>query len=310
MSLHEPTAAQHRPARRGASLGLGSSLALSVGLHAGLAGCGLLVVLGHARQSPEEDSPTTAIYLARAPQDLSWYQAASQAPSESFAAAPRAEPLAKPHELELPIPPRAELVPQEVAEVPDRALEVEPALDDRPPAEIDWGRMGSESLADLRPQRVGNGSTGVGSVAGVGTSGAGSGGAGGTGAVGVRPGLGRGRGAGPDLHPGGGSGAAVSAATAPQGETRALALLESPRPPYPRISLRLGEEGTVTVRIHVDAEGRVSSVDVLQSSGFERLDEAACQGVRSWRFEPELRDGKAVPGTFDHRIIFVIEKPG
>ena len=28
-------------------------------------------------------------------------------------------------------------------------------------------------------------------------------------------------------------------------------------------------------RIHVDAEGRVSSVDLLQSSGFERLDEAA-----------------------------------
>jgi protein TonB len=97
---------------------------------------------------------------------------------------------------------------------------------------------------------------------------------------------------------------------APQGETRALALLESPRPPYPRASLRLGEEGTVSVRIHVDAEGRVSSVDLLQSSGFERLDEAACQGVRSWRFEPELRDGKPVAGTFDHRIIFVIEKPG
>jgi protein TonB len=74
--------------------------------------------------------------------------------------------------------------------------------------------------------------------------------------------------------------------------------------------LRLGEEGTVQVRIHVDTEGRVSSVDVIDSSGFERLDEAACQGVRSWRFEPELRDGKTVPGTFDHRIIFVIEKPG
>jgi len=51
-------------------------------------------------------------------------------------------------------------------------------------------------------------------------------------------------------------------------------------------------------------------VEVLESSGFERLDQAAKSGVRSWRFEPELRAGQAVAGTFDHRIVFVIEAAG
>jgi TonB family protein len=301
--------AARAPAQGGGRLGLGGSLALSAGLHAALAGCGLLVVLGHA-QRPGEEEPTSALYLAQVKQDPSWYQSASDEPSASLVAALAEEPMPQALELELPEVPKAELVPQALEAV-ERPLEVEPELEALPPGEVDWGSLGSESLADLRELHGGSGSAGVGrgSVAGVGPGNGGGRGAGGNGIAGVRPGLGRGNGAGPDFRPGGAQ-AAAAAAAASTGEDRPLALLESPRPAYPRVSLRLGEEGDVLVRIHVDEAGRVSGVDVLESSGHERLDEAARKGVRSWRFEPELRGGQPVASTFDHRIIFVIESAG
>jgi TonB family protein len=300
--------ARQRPARARGRFGLGGSLALSAGIHGALMGCGLLVVVGHAHRRAEAEPDTTAILVARVAQDPAWYQQASQPAPEAFAAALAEEPAPEALELEAPTEPLLAPIPL-ATEVEVPALEVEAAseLDAAPASDVDWSDVGSESLADLRDLRAPRGSVGAG-AGGVAGAGAGSG-------IGT-PGSGqggfvRGPGAGPDFRPGGArGGGAVAAVAAPQGESRAVALLESPRPPYPRISLRLNEEGSVLVRIHVDADGRVSSVEVLESSGFERLDEAAKAGVRSWRFEPALQGGKPVAGTYDHRIIFVIERAG
>lgn len=98
-----------------------------------------------------------------------------------------------------------------------------------------------------------------------------------------------------------------AAAPAPRGEDRPLRLLEGAPPAYPRASLRMQQEGSVLLELSVDASGRVVEVLVLESSGFERLDEAARRGVLDWRFEPALSDGVAVPETFRHRIQFVLE---
>jgi protein TonB len=43
---------------------------------------------------------------------------------------------------------------------------------------------------------------------------------------------------------------------------------------YPRLSRRLGEEGTVRIRFTVSSDGRVSALELVASSGFERLDRA------------------------------------
>lgn len=101
----------------------------------------------------------------------------------------------------------------------------------------------------------------------------------------------------------------ASEASAPpvaRGESRPPRLLEGPAPAYPRLALRLQQQGSVLLELTVDADGRVAAARVLESSGFERLDEAAREGVLAWRFEPALRDGAPVTERFRHRIQFVL----
>ena len=65
-------------------------------------------------------------------------------------------------------------------------------------------------------------------------------------------------------------------------------------PVYPATSRRLGEEGTVRLRVLVDERGRPKDVDVLNSSGFERLDRAAIDAVKRWRFEAATDGTRAI----------------
>ena len=58
------------------------------------------------------------------------------------------------------------------------------------------------------------------------------------------------------------------------------------------MSRRLGESGTVFVDILVDEEGRPQQMRVRKSSGFDRLDQAAMDGMRKWRFKPGLENGQ------------------
>lgn len=55
-------------------------------------------------------------------------------------------------------------------------------------------------------------------------------------------------------------------------------------PTYPSASRRAGEEGTVRLKVLVDEKGRPRDVAVANSSGFARLDQAAMEAVRKWRF--------------------------
>lgn len=65
-------------------------------------------------------------------------------------------------------------------------------------------------------------------------------------------------------------------------------------PTYPPISRRLSEEGTVRLKVLVDERGRPREVQVAKSSGFARLDEAAMQAVRKWRFVAATNGANAV----------------
>jgi protein TonB len=67
------------------------------------------------------------------------------------------------------------------------------------------------------------------------------------------------------------------------------------QPEYPPSSRRAGEEGTVTLAVLVQENGRPGEVKVAKSSGFPKLDEAAIKEVqRNWRFVPGKEDGKPV----------------
>ncbi|MFD0911988.1 energy transducer TonB [Methylophilus luteus] len=61
-------------------------------------------------------------------------------------------------------------------------------------------------------------------------------------------------------------------------------------PVYPDESRRLGEEGKVKVKFHVDMSGAVISAEIMESSGFERLDNESLRAVRRWCFVPPKRE--------------------
>ena len=78
----------------------------------------------------------------------------------------------------------------------------------------------------------------------------------------------------------------------------------NPQPPYPRISRRLREEGTVKLRVKVSAAGRASAVTLNRSSGSNRLDNAAIKAVKKWRFVPAKRNGQAESSWVIIPIVF------
>ena len=77
------------------------------------------------------------------------------------------------------------------------------------------------------------------------------------------------------------------------GDLGARILSFSP-PSYPLESRRNMEEGTVTLALLVGTDGRVVEISVAGSSGFARLDKAALEAVRKWRWTPMMRGGEAV----------------
>ncbi len=83
--------------------------------------------------------------------------------------------------------------------------------------------------------------------------------------------------------------------------------LRNPEPPYPSASRRLGEQGTVHLRVLVTAEGRPAKVDVHRSSGFARLDDAAAAAVREWRFLPAKRGTTPVEASVIVPVVFRLE---
>lgn len=71
--------------------------------------------------------------------------------------------------------------------------------------------------------------------------------------------------------------------------------LDNPKPPYPSASRRMGEEGEVRLRVHVDTAGHAQQIEVYRSSGFPRLDQAALDTVKQWRFVPARQGDQPIP---------------
>jgi protein TonB len=83
--------------------------------------------------------------------------------------------------------------------------------------------------------------------------------------------------------------------------------LNNPPPPYPPLSKRMGEQGQVVVRARIEANGMVSQAEIRTSSSFERLDQAALQTVKRWRYVPGKRGGVPEAMWFNIPIRFVLE---
>lgn len=85
------------------------------------------------------------------------------------------------------------------------------------------------------------------------------------------------------------------------------AYLNNPKPHYPAISRRLGEEGKVLLRVKVAPDGAATEVDLEKSSSFERLDEAARQVVTRWRFVPAKRGDQAIETSVIVPVVFRLD---
>ncbi|CAK0765656.1 periplasmic protein TonB [Gammaproteobacteria bacterium] len=70
--------------------------------------------------------------------------------------------------------------------------------------------------------------------------------------------------------------------------------LNNPRPVYPLTSRRMGEEGTVILKVQVGENGSALQVMLKSSSGSPRLDQSALDTVVKWKFIPARRGDAAV----------------
>ncbi|AZP12526.1 energy transducer TonB [Undibacterium parvum] len=95
---------------------------------------------------------------------------------------------------------------------------------------------------------------------------------------------------------------ATAAAAAQPAEQRTeasfdAAYLNNPAPAYPLISRRQGEFGKVLLLVQVTPHGTAAQVEIKQSCGFPRLDEAALEAVRKWHFVPARLGDVAVAAS-------------
>ena len=90
---------------------------------------------------------------------------------------------------------------------------------------------------------------------------------------------------------------AIATASAPVAVSEArvdAAYSDNPAPVYPAMARRLGEHGRVVLRVFVEAAGRASQVELKDGSGSPRLDQAAIDAVRQWKFIPARRGAETV----------------
>ncbi|MCR2745518.1 energy transducer TonB [Limnobacter parvus] len=82
--------------------------------------------------------------------------------------------------------------------------------------------------------------------------------------------------------------------------------LNNPAPQYPALSRRLGEQGRVLLDVYILPNGNVGEIKLNQSSGFPRLDNAALQAVKTWKYVPAKRGDKPIPFWYVQPVSFVL----
>lgn len=78
-------------------------------------------------------------------------------------------------------------------------------------------------------------------------------------------------------------------------------------PDYPRLAKRMNEQGKVVLRVELGEDGRIANVAVKTSSGYQRLDDAALNAVKTWRCKPAIRNGMAVSAVALQPFSFILE---
>jgi protein TonB len=89
--------------------------------------------------------------------------------------------------------------------------------------------------------------------------------------------------------------AAPSAAVGTPKTVSSVEYIREPTVKYPPAARALKQRGTVTVRALIDVNGTAREVNVLRSSNFRLLDDAARTAVLNALFKPYVENGHALP---------------
>jgi protein TonB len=79
------------------------------------------------------------------------------------------------------------------------------------------------------------------------------------------------------------------------------------KPDYPLYAKALGEEGKVSLMVLVLPNGLVGGVEIVKSSGYPRLDEAARHALFAWHFHPALANGVPVASRFTYFVDYQLQ---
>jgi protein TonB len=106
----------------------------------------------------------------------------------------------------------------------------------------------------------------------------------------------------------------VSARTGANGTTTALrdVVLEARPlsaidPLFPIGSRIRGEQGDVRIQVWISAGGKLERTQILQTSGYPALDEAAERALKKTRFAPRKVNGNTVPATLTVMVRFQLD---
>ena len=75
---------------------------------------------------------------------------------------------------------------------------------------------------------------------------------------------------------------------------------------YPLLSIRRGEQGRIDVQYLIGIDGQVGGCAVMRSSGWMRLDLAACSVAKRWFFKPASENGQSIPVSMTAEISFLL----
>ncbi|WP_433937095.1 TonB-dependent siderophore myxochelin receptor MxcH [Sorangium cellulosum] len=85
-------------------------------------------------------------------------------------------------------------------------------------------------------------------------------------------------------------------------------LIDAAEAAYPEAARAAGEEGSVVLRLTIDAEGRVTSAEVATPAG-RGFDEAAQEAALRFRFTPARRGDRSVAARILYRVDFRLPAP-
>ena len=82
---------------------------------------------------------------------------------------------------------------------------------------------------------------------------------------------------------------------------------ENPHPEYPLIARKKGWEGRVIIHADIDNTGKVTYIKILESSGYEALDNVSLNTRKNWKFTPAKFGDKFIEDSITIPVNFLLK---